>query len=81
MLGDYLEYKVSINGKECPLSHFAWECHNNQVLPKGALIDHVNGKRRNNDKNNLYYSNYQLNAKNHKVNKDNKSRVNGVRFI
>ena len=46
--GNYIEYKCKINSHMKFLSRIAWECHNNQVLQEGALIDHRDGDRSNN---------------------------------
>ena len=63
VFADYVNMIASLDGVHHQLSHIAWECYNKKVLPKYSIIDHIDGVRTNNRKENLILSSYALNRK------------------
>ena len=62
-----------------PCHRIVWEINNGEI-PNGAIIDHIDGDRRNNKISNLRLSTIKLNAQNQKMYSTNTSGVTGVYF-
>jgi hypothetical protein len=46
---------------------FVWECHNNQCVPDGMVVDHIDGNKRNNHIDNLRCVTPSVNSKNNRA--------------
>ena len=77
----YTTDRVAISRKTTDLNRFSWECHNQEEISEGSVIDHDNGDRNNRYKWNLILSTHRLNARNRKIlNSNNKSGMSGVSY-
>lgn len=70
---------IRINGKQCRYycHRIIWEIHFGKI-PKGMIIDHLDGDEQNNDIANLKLTNYSGNNKNRGIDSRNTSGITGV---
>jgi hypothetical protein len=72
-------YKIKIKQIDYKLHRILYQIyHNIQSIPEGIEIDHKDGNRKNNDKENLRESTHAGNMQNKKLQKNNTSGVKGL---
>ena len=69
----------TVRSKNTPAHRFIYECLTGERLGKDDLIDHRNGRTKDNTITNLVKSNHKMNARNHKLSSRNTSGIAGVR--
>ena len=70
--------RVMINGVVLPLHQIIWAMHHGAWA--FSLIDHIDGRGLNNHISNLRIADYEVNAKNCKLNRNNKTGLHGLRI-
>ena len=75
----YKRVKISVNSKSIMAHQIAWSFVNGQI-PNGLFIDHIDGNATNNSIVNLRLVTHSENHRNRKIQTNNKSGAQGVRF-
>lgn len=78
---DQKYYKFVFKNKTYKTHRILWILRNQQEIPEGYVIDHIDGNGRNNLKENLRLATYSENNHNIKINKNNRTGIKGIRVI
>lgn len=71
-------YMICYRGKSYKSHRILWILYNQQEIPDGMFIDHIDGNRGNNSKENLRLATLSQNAHNMKMRSNNKIGIKGI---
>lgn len=71
-------YLVWFKDKEYSVHRILWILYNQESIPDGLVIDHIDGNRKNNTKENLRLATYSQNSQNSKNRKNNSTGYKGI---
>ena len=76
-LSSYGYYRTKLNGNEIAAHRIVWQLHNGEI-PKHMQIDHIDGRRVNNDISNLRSASISENLQNQKRSAKNTTGIKGL---